>query len=70
MCTALLLLIETAGLPTAAPSGAHAQAVTRIRHATVVTQARWNAGATGQRREIHRWDEAGRLIILRLIENE
>jgi hypothetical protein len=51
---------------------AKAQAIATIRvlHATVVTKDAWESGKDGQRREVRKRDEMGRVLILRLIEHE
>jgi hypothetical protein len=68
------LLLVAVALTEAPPAnlqrGAQAMATVRVVQATVVTKAAWQAGKIGQRRETHKRDEAGRMILLRLIEHE
>jgi hypothetical protein len=67
----LLVAVTLADAPPAnLQHGAQAIATVRVVQATAVSKAAWQAGKIGQRRETHKRDEAGRMILLRLIEHE
>jgi hypothetical protein len=71
---AMLLLLLCANLASQSPEPQQrpAQALVRIERASTATEAAWSRSrAEGyQRREVHRVDEFGRPILLRLIEHQ
>ena len=69
----MLLLIALAASASPPPPPVRVQearATARIERSQRVTQETWTSAAEDQRREIIRRDEKGRLILLRLIENQ
>jgi hypothetical protein len=66
---AILLTTLAAATPRSA-SSTHARAVVRIVRTTAATREAWEAQSQGQRHEIRKRDHDGRLIVLRLIEQE
>jgi hypothetical protein len=65
----LLLLVDLVDQPPAPPQQP-AQAFVRIERASAGTQMKWEQNDGDQRREVHRIDENGRRIVLRLIEHQ
>jgi hypothetical protein len=66
----LLLLLADLVDQSPAPPERPAQALVRIERSTMATHMKWTHPDGDQRREVHRIDENGKPIVLRLIEHQ
>ena len=66
----MLLLIAAAAQPPPPPVNVQATASVRIERPVAVSSEDWKRVPKAQRREVVGRDEAGRRLLLRLIENE
>jgi hypothetical protein len=69
MLLALLVLAQGAQ-PAPAPGVVQARVTLRIQRAARASESDWRKAPPARRREIERKDEAGRTIVIRVIEHQ